>query len=122
MWEEIRQFMLENWKEIAAVGIFILSSVIALVRARKKGMSFQEAISGILMEQLPLFISESETNGGTGEKKRVFVLNKALTYVSQKLGRPLTQVESDIVISFVGKQIEAILTTPQKKGVAKKVR
>ena len=120
--EEFKQFLIQNWQLLASTVLFIVTTVIGIIRMKKKGMTFQEIMSGILMEQLPLWISMSETSGGTGEQKRVFVLNKALNYCSGKLGRTLTQQESDLLIAYATEKIESILATPQKKGVAKKVR
>ena len=119
---ELKKFLIQNWQLIASAILFIVATVIGIIRMKKKGMTFQEILSGILMEQIPLFVSMAETKGGTGEEKRVWVLNKALNYASSKIGRPLTQTESDMIISYVTEKIESVLATPQKKGVAKKVR
>ena len=120
--EEFKEFLVHNWQLLASGVLFIIATIIGFIRMKKKGMTFQEILSGILMEQLPLWISMSETSGGTGEQKRVAVLNKALNYCSSKLGRTLSQAESDMIISYVSEKIESILATPQKKGVVKKGR
>ena len=120
--EEFKEFLIHNWQLLASAVLFIIATVIGIIRMKKKGMTFQEILSGILMEQIPLWVSMAETDGGTGEQKRVEVLNKALNYCASKIGRQLSQAESDMIISYVSEKIEAILSTPQKKGVAKKVR
>ena len=120
--EEFKQFMINNWQLIASATLFILATIIGIIRMKKKGMTFQEILSGILMESIPLWVSMAETKGGTGEEKRVYVLNKALNYCASKLGRTLSQAESDMIIAYVTEKVEAVLATPQKKGVAKKVR
>ena len=120
--EELKEFFIKNWQLIASGLLFIIATVISIIRMKKKGMTFQEIISGLLMEQLPLFVDMAENKGGTGEQKRVYVLNKALNFASSKVGRPLTQAESDMIISYVTEKVELILTTPQKKGAVKKVR
>lgn len=119
---EFKEFLIHNWQLLASGVLFIIATVIGIIRMKKKGMTFQEILSGILMEQIPLWVSMAETDGGTGEQKRVEVLNKALNYCASKLGRQLSQAESDMIISYVSEKIEAVLSTPQKKGVAKKVR
>ena len=119
--EEAKQFFIQNWQLIASAVMFIIATTIGIIRAKKKGMSFSEAIHSELSEQLPIFISCAEGKG-TGEQKRVYVLNEGLNYLAKKIGRPLTQTESDLAISYMTEQIENILATPQKKGVAKKVR
>ena len=120
--DELKSFLIQNWQLLASATLFIVATIIGIVRMKKKGMTFQEIISGILMEQLPLYVSMAETSGGTGEQKRVFVLNKALNYCADKLGRQLSQSETDLIIAYASEKIEAILATPQKKGFAKKVR
>ena len=119
--EELKLFLIQNWQLLASALLFIIATIIGIIRLKKKGMSFQDAIHSQLTEQLPIFISIAE-NKGTGEQKRVYVLNEGLNYLSKQLGRPLTQTESDLAIAFMTEQIENILATPQKKGVAKKVR
>ena len=120
--EEFVEFLKHNWQLLASAVLFIFATIIGIIRMKRKGMSFSEIMSGLLAEQLPLFVSLAENNGGTGEQKRVFVLNKALNYVAEKLGRPLSQAESDLIIGYATEKIETILANPQKKGVAKKVR
>ena len=119
--EEVKMFFVQNWQLISSAILFVTATIIGLVRAKKSGMSFSEAIHAELSEQLPIFISCAEGKG-TGEQKRVYVLNEGLNYLAKKIGRPLTQTESDLAISYMTEQIENILATPQKKGVAKKVR
>ena len=71
---------------------------------------------------LPKWINETEKDGGTPDQKKVSVLNKALNFVSKKLGRKLTEEESSYVITQSSEKIEEILETPQKKPeIAKKV-
>lgn len=120
--EEFKEFLIKNWQLLASAVLFIIATVIGIIRMKKKGMTFQEIMSGILMEQMPLWVSMAETAGGTGDQKKVFVLNKALNYCASKLGRQLSQDESDMIIAYASEKIESILATPQKKGVAKKVR
>ena len=113
--EELKEFFIHNWQLIASGTLFILATVISIIRAKKKGLTFMQIMSGLLLEQLPLWIDMAEATKEGGEQKRVQVLNKALNYCAKKLGRSLTQEESDYVISYVTEKVEAILTTPQKK-------
>ena len=119
--EEVKQFFIQNWQLIASAVLFIIATTIGITRSKKKGMSFMDALHAELCEALPIFISCAEGKG-TGEQKRVYVLNEGLNYLAKKIGRPLTQTESDLAISYMTEQIENILATPQKKGIAKKVR
>lgn len=118
--EELRIWLLQNWSLLSSVVLFILAAIVSLIRGKKKGATLPELVSGLLLEQLPMWISLSESIGGKGESKRVYVLNEALSYCSKKLGRTLTQDESDYIISYLSEQIEKILATPQKAENRKK--
>ena len=117
--EEVKQFIIENWKLLASALLFLIAFVVGLVRGKKKGYSLSDILMGMLVEQLPHWISLSEAVGGTGEQKKVQVLNNALNYTSRALGRKLTEEETSLIIAKSSEAIEKILNTPQKKEVEK---
>lgn len=115
MWENISNFVVENWKLIAAAIIFMFFAAVAIISGKKKGLSFAEIISGIISEQLPHWITAAEKDGGTGEHKKVQVLNEAVNYAAKKMGRKLTEEETSLIVAKASEYIESILSTPQKK-------
>ena len=117
--EEAKQFIIENWKLLASALLFLIAFVVGLVRGKKKGYSLSDILMGMLVEQLPHWISLAEAVGGTGEQKKVQVLNNALNYTSRALGRKLTEEETSLIIAKSSEAIEKILSTPQKKEVEK---
>ena len=119
MSEEIKQFFIQNWQLLASAVLFIIVTVIGIVTKRKKGYTFSDILLGLITEQLPQWISIAETNGGTGEQKKVAVLNSALNYASKTLGRKLSEEETSFIIAQASEQIEKILGTPQKKEAEK---
>ena len=119
--EEFKQFLLQNWQLLASALLFIISSIVAFIARRKKGYSFSDVLLGLISEQLPSWISLAEDNGGTGEQKKVKVLNDALNYASRTLGRKLSEEETSFIITQASEQIEKILGTPQKKEEPKKI-
>lgn len=114
--EEFKNWLLQNWSLLSSVLLFIVAAIISLIRSKDKKATFLELVNGLILEQLPSWISEAEAIGGKGESKRVYVLNKALNYSAKKLGRNLTQEESDTLIAYSSENIESILLTPQKKA------
>ena len=112
---EIKAFLVQNWQLIASALLFIISFIIGLITKRKKGYTFSDILLGLIAEQLPKWISLAEASGGTGEQKKVQVLNDALNYASKTLGRKLSEEETSIIIANASEQIEKILGTPQKK-------
>ena len=113
--EELKQFLIQNWQLLASALLFIVSFVIGLITRRKKGYTFSDILLGLIAEQLPMWISLAESAGGTGEQKKVAVLNNALNYASKTLGRKLSEEETSFIIAQASEQIEKILGTPQKK-------
>ena len=117
----LKEFFISNWQLIASALLFIISSIVAFIARRKKGYSFSDVLLGLISEQLPSWITLAESAGGTGEQKKVQVLNDALNYASKTLGRKLSEEETSFIIAQASEQIEKILGTPQKKEEPKKV-
>lgn len=120
--EEIKAFLIQNWQLIASACLFVVSFIIGLVSKLKKGYTFSDILLGLISEQLPQWISLAEATGGTGEQKKVKVLNDALNFASKTLGRKLSEEETSFIIANASEQIEKILGTPQKKEEAKQVQ
>ena len=117
---ELKVFLIENWQLIASACLFVVSFVIGLLSKLKKGYTFSDILLGLISEQLPQWISLAEVKGGTGEQKKVQVLNEALNYASKTLGRKLSDEEVSFIVTQASEQIEKILGTPQKKTEEKK--
>ena len=113
--EELKLFLIQNWQLLASALLFVVSFIIGLITRRKKGYTFSDILLGLIAEQLPQWISLAEASGGTGEQKKVEVLNSALNYASKTLGRKLSEEETSFIIAQASEQIEKILGTPQKK-------
>ena len=116
----MQEFILENWKLIAAIALSILSAVISTIIIVKKSggkVSWWDAIKAVILEKVPSYISIVEVEGH-GEEKKDAVLNMAIREASEMLGRPLTNEESQLIIGLAGNQIEKILAAPQKKQIA----
>ena len=116
---ELKEFLIENWQLVASACLFVVSFVIGLVSKLKKGYTFSDILLGLISEQLPQWISLAEANGGSGEQKKVQVLNEALNYASKTLGRKLSDEEVSFIVTQASEQIEKILGTPQKKEAEK---
>lgn len=113
--EEFKEFLIHNWQLLASALLFVVSFIISLITKRKKGYTFSDILLGLIAEQLPMWISLAEASGGTGEQKKVKVLNDALSYASKTLGRKLSEEETSFIVAHASEQIEKILETPQKE-------
>ena len=119
--EEAKQFFIQNWQLLASALLFIIATIIGIISKSKKGYTFSDILLGLIAEQLPMWISASEAVGGTGDQKKVRVLNDALNYTSKTLGRKLSEEETSFIIAQASEQIEKILEAPHKKEEPKKV-
>ena len=114
--------MNEFVKFIREYGVYILESltfvcfVITLfIKRRPKTLDdFLYCLSEV-RSNLPAFISKVECPGN-GSTKKAAVLKAADSMLSHKLGRKTTKKESEIAANLFSSDIEAILSTPQKKG------
>ena len=119
--EDVKQFFIQNWQLIASALLFVIAFISALVTRRKKGYTFSDILLGLIAEQISGWIKQAEDDGGTGEQKKVSVLNHALNFASKTLGRKLSEEETSFIIAQASDLIEKILDTPQKKPEIKKV-
>ena len=115
MLHDLKVFFIQNWQLIASALLFVVSFIIGLFSKIRKGVTFSDVIRGLIAEQLPHWISLAEAHGGTGEQKKVQVLNDALNYASKTLGRRLSEAETSFIVQQASDLIEKILSTPQKK-------
>lgn len=115
MVQELKEFFINNWQLIASAVLFITATVIGIIQKTKKGYNLSDVLVGLITEELPNWISMAEGTG-TGEQKKVKVLNYALSFASKKLGRQLSEQEVSLITTYTTEQIEKILNTPQKKN------
>ena len=117
----MKEFILENWKIIAAIFLTIVSTILSTIIIVKKSggkISVWDVIKAVILEQIPSFIAIVETEGH-GDEKRNKVLNMTLKEAEDKLGRPLSNEENQMIIALASKQIEVVLAAPQKKEINK---
>lgn len=115
MLEEIKNFTLENWQLVLAAVLFVIAFIVATISGLRKGLSLGEILTGLISEQLPHWVNKAEKDGGTGEHKKVQVLNEAVNYAAKKLGRKLSEEETAMIVTKASEYIESVLSTPQKK-------
>lgn len=115
--KEIGTFAAAHWEQIASVVLFVAAFIIGCARKAKKGYTFLEVVTGMIVEMAPEWIKQAEDKGGTGEQKKVYVLNAAVSAAAKAIGRALTDSEVSAVVAKMSQVVEGILETPQKKGV-----
>lgn len=112
------------FKEYGALilaGISVIVGVIAaIIKRRPKTLDdFKQAVFKVVQE-LPDFINlcEDQCNklSSQGSVKKALCLTSACNALKSLLGRSLSKSEGDYAVAEFSKSIEAILSTPQKKG------
>lgn len=107
--EKVLYFIIHNWRDIAAVCVFIISVVIAIIR-KKPSMNWLDNILVYVEGLLPKLIRDAEVLSD-GESKMALVLRSVQESVKKKYGITL----SEEVLARVKEMVEEILSTPQKK-------
>lgn len=94
--------------------------IIVGIRHSKDGVSSE--LWSYILSLLPGIVKNSESIGGDGATKKTRSINDSLYVIERKLGRKLTDTETDYYTRNLSDQIEFILTTPQKKEVIEDVK
>ena len=111
-------FLLAHWRTILSVVLLLVSFLLLLIRKRPKTfIDTFGCVKEAILERLPLLISLCE-RPGNGSDKLDEVIIYCLQYIEEDvIGRQLSDVERSYFTDFISKHVEAILMTPQKKGV-----
>lgn len=111
----MKEFILTYYKELIALGCFLIEllfTVVILIKKSKK----DTGVVGAILSNLPAVINlvEKKFGSGTGTTKKVQALDTALELYRSMTGVCLTY-DSQIA-HILSDAIEDILSTPQKKG------
>ena len=116
--DEIIDYLLSHPEVIIAAFSFVMSVIIIIITAVKKYKGdVMLIVKESLVRVLPQFINTAEAliGFGNGEDKKAHVISLALSWCKNLLGRSLTEEEATSFISYTSEQVEAILSTPEKK-------
>ena len=111
----LQEFSVREWVIFGFALISVVFNVLGTVLGANKKTNILDSVKEAVVEWLPIAINLAEVSGTSGDNKRSAVIRTALGFVAKKLGRQLTEDESVYFTSFVGNQLEMILSTPQKK-------
>ena len=105
-------FVLQYWPYFLIGAIELASLISILVVFRKRGISV-DGIKAILAKKIPILINLAEASGSSGKEKLGFVVLTALSLIK----RYSSKCDEPFWIEYVKEQVEACLSTPQKKEV-----
>lgn len=114
--ESFIKFIQQYWQFISA-GILLFVEVLILI-LKKRPQTFDDFTHAVdeVVKELPKIISCYEVPGH-GDEKKSEVIEMAYKYLFSILNRDLCVREDSYFKEVISKQIELILSTPQKKGV-----
>ena len=111
--EEISKFLVTNWQPIFSAFLSVVAVIIVLIKKRPTASSLTHYLEAIV-STLPSLINKAEKTGLTGSRKFTDVLGNCM-HLLHKLVK--TSEEDDkLAKEYFTDAIEAILSTPQKKG------
>ena len=107
---------LSDYKSLLVSGATLILTILLLfIKKRPKTIDdFLWLVDNVCAYVLPSAISKAEIPGN-GLAKKKEVRDVALTVITKKLGRVLTDSEKSLALKSIDESIEAILSTPQKK-------
>lgn len=111
----MKEFFLENWKFLLEILLLVVSTIIVIVKKVAK-VKVPESDLANMLSNIPGWIveAEKEFGSGNGDKKFSYVYNKAVLYLSEKVGVPVNYLPSTLFLS-IRDFIEEVLAAPQKK-------
>lgn len=110
----MKEFIVSYWYVIVELVFAIVSLVLLILKKTK--IKLIDTPWEKLIQKLPEIISKAETVSSVGHEKKSFVLGVAYAFLSDLTGKSIEQVSYDYK-ERISAAIEAILSTPQKKGV-----
>lgn len=107
----MKEFILQYWHYFVIGGLELISMIVAFVLLRKKRVS-SDLVKVMIDEKIPYFIRVAEASGVPGVEKLGFVIVACLKLIKKYV----SNADESYWISYIKEQVEACLSTPQKKG------
>lgn len=104
-------FLIQYWPYFGVAIVELISLMVFIVVYRKRGISV-DTIRLMIDEKIPYFINLAEASGVPGVEKLGFVIVACLKLVKKYV----SNADEGYWISYIKEQVEACLSTPQKKG------
>lgn len=104
----MKQFIIENWRLLLEATLVLISTILFIVR--KRPVRVVDSLNEIIVRLLPYCITLAE-KAPKGEK-----LSQCLDLLAKLLADMDYELD-ETHKKFAAEQVEAILSTPQKKGI-----
>lgn len=107
------QWIIDNYQWVISIAVSFLGVLIVIFK-RFIRIKYVDDLSNVLL-YLPVFIKEAEASGQDGKSKFAYVMTKAVNMLVASTSKSTDQVINEYG-STLNKEIENILSCPQKKG------
>ena len=113
---EFIEFCREYGVYLLTFACFVIEIVFIFIKRKPKSIDdFLYCLNEIRL-LVPEYVSGVECPGN-GDVKKSTVMKILLQKFESRIGRKITEKESEIVANFLSSDIEAVLTAPQKKEI-----
>lgn len=106
----MKEFILNYWQYLVIILVDLIGLVFILLR--KKQSITEASIKEMIADVVPGYINLAEASGSTGRTKLCLVVDLVL----KRIQKYISKSDEQFWISYIHDVIEAILSTPQKKG------
>lgn len=107
----ILQFLQENYQLLIVALVAIIEVVVFFIR-KKPSMNYDDHVKSLISEFVPSFVVLAELSGAKGSEKLSFVVSELM----KKIKKYRTSKDEDFWKEYIISKVEAVLSTPQKKG------
>ena len=107
----IIDFLSAYWPILLVAFIDVVSIIVSAFLLRRKSIS-NDAIKNLINEKVLVYVKLAEASGCCGQVKLMFVITSVLKIIKKFI----KSSDEDFWSSYISEQVEAVLSTPQKKG------
>lgn len=108
------QFLQNYWMYLAG-GLVVVAEVIIFFLKKKPSVNYDDHIKSLIDGAICYYIKLAEMTKASGSEKLVFVVSSLLTRIKKFFDS--SEYDEAYWRSYIVEKVEAILTTPQKKGL-----
>lgn len=110
------EFLKKYWFQLACGCYALLMIILVTIKRKPKSISDFKLCLQEALARVPEYVIHVE-EPGNGQEKLAKVVKLGLAYISNKLGRSLSDDEAAICLEQIVKKVETVLCTPTKKEV-----
>lgn len=108
------QFLQNYWMYLAG-GVVVVAEIIIFFLKKAPSVNYDDHIKSSIDSAVLYYIKLAELSGAVGSEKLAFVVSMIMKRIKLQFGS--SEHDEEYWRSYVVEKVEAVLTTPQKKGL-----